>query len=121
MEEKKDKPTPKGASATKAPPTLPIVELKDDPILNRLRARFPTAVLEAVEILGLPTLTIAREQIVDVCRFLRDDEEALFDFLTDHTGSTERGPCAGGDRRGRIPPAIPGSPRSSEPERSLPR
>jgi len=84
-EEKKDTPTPKGASATKASSALPVVELTDDPILHRLRARFPTAVLEAVEILGLPTLTIAREQIVEVCRFLREDEEAQFDFLTDLT------------------------------------
>jgi len=85
-EEKKEKPAPKAAApAAKAPPSLPMVEITDDPIINKLRSQFPDAILEAVEILGMQTLTIDRGRILDVCRFLRDDADAQFDFLTDLT------------------------------------
>lgn len=83
-ETEKPKPAPKAAADKKAAPPEPAV-ITDDPIINKLRQRFPEAVLEAVQ-LDWPTLRIAREEIVEVCRFLRDDPEAQFDFLTDLTG-----------------------------------
>jgi NADH-quinone oxidoreductase subunit C len=85
-EEKKEKPAPKPAAPTaKAPPSAPFVEITDDPIVDRLRQQFPDAVLEAIEVLGTQSLRIARDRIAEVCRFLRDDADAQFDFLTDLT------------------------------------
>jgi len=83
-ETEKPKPAPKAAADKKAAAPEPLV-ITDDPIINQLRHQFPEAVLEAVQ-LDWQTLRIARDQIAKVCRFLRDDPEAQFDFLTDLTG-----------------------------------
>jgi NADH-quinone oxidoreductase subunit C len=84
QETDKPKPPPKPAAEKKAAPAEPVV-ITDDPIINKLRQQFPEAVLEAVQ-LDLQMLRIARDRIAHVCRFLRDDPEAQFDFLTDVTG-----------------------------------
>lgn len=54
-------------------------------MIDKLRQRFPEAVLEAVQ-LDMQTLRMAPDVLAEVCRFLRDDPEAQFDFLTDVTG-----------------------------------
>ncbi len=84
-----DKPE-KPKSAPKVSAKKPVASsepppITDDPIVDRLRQQFPEAVLEAIQ-LDWPTLRIARDYILRVCRFLRDDAEAQFDFLTDLTG-----------------------------------
>jgi len=85
-EEKQQKPVPPSAPPTaKAPPTLPMTDLSHDPLVSAVRERFPGAVVDAKEVFGLPTLWIARDHIVAVCQFLRDDPAAAFDFLTDLT------------------------------------
>jgi NADH-quinone oxidoreductase subunit C len=85
-EEKKEKPAPKPAApAAKAPPSAPFVEITSDPIIDKVRRQCPDAVLEAIESYGMQTLRIARDRIVSVCEFLRDDSHAQFDFLTDLT------------------------------------
>ena len=85
-EEKQEKPATKPAPpAAKAPPTLPMADISETPLVRRLAEHFPGAVVEAREIFGLPTLRVVRDQIVAVCQFLRDDPEAQFDFLTDLT------------------------------------
>ncbi|MBI3949094.1 MAG: NADH-quinone oxidoreductase subunit C [Acidobacteria bacterium] len=82
-ETEKPKPPPKAAAEKKAAAPEPVV-ITDDPIINKLRQRFPEDVLEAVQ-LDCQTLRIGRGEIAEVCRFLRDDPEAQFDFLTDLT------------------------------------
>jgi NADH-quinone oxidoreductase subunit C len=53
---------------------------------DRLRARFPDAVLEAREFRGEITVVVPRERIVDIAAFLRDDQETAFDLLSVVTG-----------------------------------
>ncbi len=55
------------------------------PALRRLLDALPEAVLETHARLGDATAVVARERIVDVLRFLRDDPQLDFDMLTDLT------------------------------------
>lgn len=53
--------------------------------LRRLKERFPEAVLETSAFRGEHTALVAREQVVSVLTFLRDDPELRFDLLSDLT------------------------------------
>ena len=55
-------------------------------IENRLRSRFPGAVLNVKIFRDEQTICIDRDSIVRVLQFLRDDGELAFDFLTDLCG-----------------------------------
>ena len=55
-------------------------------IADRLRGRFPDAVLEATEFRNELTVLLPGERLVEVARFLRDDPETSFDLLADLTG-----------------------------------
>jgi NADH/F420H2 dehydrogenase subunit C len=55
-------------------------------VVDRLRERFPGAVLEASEFRGEITVLVPAERIVEIGRFLRDDPEAAFDLLSVVTG-----------------------------------
>ncbi len=78
----KPKPAP---PAPKAPPTAPIKEIENDSIIDRVKVQFKDFIVKAVESLGMQELLIQRERTIDLCRYLRDDAEARFDFLTDLT------------------------------------
>jgi NADH-quinone oxidoreductase subunit C len=54
-------------------------------LVERIRGRFPGAVLETGEFRGELTVVVPKEQIAEIGRFLRDDEEAAFDLPTDVT------------------------------------
>ena len=54
-------------------------------LLDTLRARFGAALLDAHERLGDETVVVARDHALELFRFLRDDPEMAFDFLTDLT------------------------------------
>ncbi|KPL00094.1 MAG: hypothetical protein AMJ91_05410 [candidate division Zixibacteria bacterium SM23_73_3] len=69
------------------------MELKN-PILTRLKEKFPESILEVAEFRGELTLVVKREDIVPLCTFLRDDPELSFNFLSD---------LCGVDRLGRKP------------------
>jgi len=51
-----------------------------------LDERVQSAVVESHDPLGMPTLVIDAERIVDVCRYLRDTPALGFDFLCDLCG-----------------------------------
>ncbi len=53
--------------------------------LNKLRERFPNAITDAAEFRGDTTVTISRESLLDVARFLRDDPALHFEMLLDVT------------------------------------
>ena len=53
---------------------------------NSLRAKFPQAILNLKVFKDERTFSIEKDSIVDVCRFLRDDEELAFNFLSDLCG-----------------------------------
>ncbi len=78
--------TPKPAAPAAKKPAGPTYnDISDDPIIKRLKAQFGEAVQEAVELLGDQIIRLKRDQAHEILRFLRDDAEAQFDFLTDLT------------------------------------
>lgn len=54
-----------------------------DPIVETLKARFGDAITGVVEFRGETTIHVRPDAIADVCAFLRDDEAASYDFLSD--------------------------------------
>ncbi len=56
-----------------------------DIILPQLRARFPPAVQDVTEFRGETTVTLSRDALLDLARFLRDDPAARFQLLVDIT------------------------------------
>lgn len=63
-----------------------MVEITNQDILNKLKARFPDAVREACEPADLLTFTTGREQVTEIISFLKNDAALAFRFLTDLTG-----------------------------------
>jgi NADH/F420H2 dehydrogenase subunit C len=57
--------------------------LAPDALLDALQKRFPEAVLERSVSRGQATALVARESIVEVCTFCRDDADLKFDHLAD--------------------------------------
>lgn len=56
-------------------------------IAEKLRSQFPSAVLDVKEFRGETTIHIKKEEILPVCRFLRDDEVSLLDYVSDICGA----------------------------------
>ena len=57
----------------------------DHPVLPVLREAFPDRRLRATEYRGQTTLILEPKDLVEVMRFLREDERCAFDFLSDVT------------------------------------
>ena len=55
-------------------------------VFARLKAKFTDAKLEADEFRGELTIVIPKEKIVEVCTFLKDDDELCFNLLADLCG-----------------------------------
>jgi NADH-quinone oxidoreductase subunit C len=53
--------------------------------VERLQQQFPGAVEQVTEFRGERTVEVRAESVPEVLRFLRDDPELAFDFLTDVT------------------------------------
>jgi len=58
----------------------------DVPVVEKLQTRFVDAVQEVVEAHGELTVVVSRAQIVEICRFLKDDPGLRFDILMDMAG-----------------------------------
>jgi NADH-quinone oxidoreductase subunit C len=71
VKKKEEGPKPTDASANRS--------------VKKLKAKFPGAVLEALEFIGQVSIRIEPEAIVEVCSFLRDDAESQFNYLSDLT------------------------------------
>ena len=56
-------------------------------ILAKLAGNFKDAILSSNEFRGELTVVVKKEEIVPVCRFLRDDPELKFDLLSDLCGA----------------------------------
>lgn len=56
-----------------------------NPTADRLREQFPDAVIAVREMAGEQTVVVDRENILEILRFLRDDEELQYNFLSDLT------------------------------------
>ncbi|HVG38892.1 MAG TPA: NADH-quinone oxidoreductase subunit C [Pyrinomonadaceae bacterium] len=55
------------------------------PLVVKLNKTFKSSVVEATEFLGQLALRLAPENILDVCRFLRDDAATQYNYLSDLT------------------------------------
>lgn len=56
-------------------------------VVEKLRSAFPDAILDVKEFRGEQTVYVKKENIVDVCTFLRDDESCRFDYCSDICGA----------------------------------
>ena len=61
------------------------VDASDNKLVQKLKAKFDGAVLEAVEFIGQVSIRIEPGRIVEVCNFLRDDVDTKFNYLSDLT------------------------------------
>jgi NADH-quinone oxidoreductase subunit C len=90
-----DKPAPPKAPAAaghaappKAPPRKgPVIttEISGDPLIDRIKERFGDSITESVATLGQQIVRVKRDSLIDLCRYLHDDQEALFDMCADLT------------------------------------
>ena len=55
-------------------------------IVEKLNGKFPDAVIEVQSFRDETTIILKKESIVDVCKFLRDDKDFLFNYLSDLCG-----------------------------------
>jgi len=55
------------------------------PLVKKLKSQFGEAIGDASEFVGQLSVKIAREQIVAICNYLRDDKDTQFDYLSDLT------------------------------------
>lgn len=83
---------PKAAPAAGHKPAAPVkkgpvitTEITGDPFIDRIRKRFGDSITEAVATLGQQIIRVKKESYVELCRFLHDDAESLFDMCTDLT------------------------------------
>lgn len=80
--------------ATPGAPKAPVKKKEEGPkpvdasnhnLVKKLKSRFDGAVGEALEFVGQLSIRIERDRIVEVCNFLRDDPETIFNYLSDLT------------------------------------
>ncbi len=77
------------APAKPAAPAAPKAPIKPDPwtspLLDELQKKFPGAISEAVIFRNMPSLTVAKENLVAMCEFLKTEAGSEYKLLTDHT------------------------------------
>jgi len=56
-----------------------------DPFIDLIKQRFGDSITEAVATLGQQNVRVKKEAYFNLCRFLHDDDAALFDMCTDLT------------------------------------
>jgi len=84
---------PKAAAAAGHKPAAPpakkgptiTIDITGDPLIDRIRQRFGDRITEAVATLGQQIIRVKKESYFELCRFLHDDEESLFDMCSDLT------------------------------------
>jgi NADH-quinone oxidoreductase subunit C len=74
----------KPAPPPKKGPTITF-DITGDALIDRIKERFGDAITEAVATLGQQIIRVKKESYLELCRFLHDDEEALFDMCCDLT------------------------------------
>ncbi|MBI5183529.1 MAG: NADH-quinone oxidoreductase subunit C [Nitrospinae bacterium] len=58
---------------------------EDGVTIKRLRDKFPDSIIESHSFRGDDTVIIKKEDIVEVCRFLRDEKGLAYNFMMDLT------------------------------------
>ena len=60
-------------------------DASDHPLVKKLKSKFGDAIGEASEFIRQLSVTVSGERIVEICDFLRTDDETPFDYLSDLT------------------------------------
>ena len=60
-------------------------DASDHPLVKKLKSQFGDAIGEASEFIGQLSVTVSGERIVEICDFLRNDDDTPFDYLSDLT------------------------------------
>lgn len=55
-------------------------------IAEKIKNKFPSDVLDAVSFREQVSITVKRDRIIDICRYLREDPDILMDYLSDLCG-----------------------------------
>ena len=55
-------------------------------VVQKIKRHFPSTVLDSYSFVGDDTVIINKDDILDVCEFLKNDPELSFDFLSDLCG-----------------------------------
>ncbi len=96
------KPSPPAAAEKPAPPkAAPVaghkpappakkgpvitIDIAGDALIDRIKERFGEVITEAVATLGQQILRVSKGSYLELCNFLHDDDEALFDMCVDLT------------------------------------
>ncbi|HEX5890032.1 MAG TPA: NADH-quinone oxidoreductase subunit C [Pyrinomonadaceae bacterium] len=83
-----------GEQAAAGAPKPPVKKKEEGPkptdaanhsLVKKLKAKFGESIGDASEFVGQLSVHVDREQIVEVCDFLKSDNETLFDYLSDVT------------------------------------
>ncbi len=59
--------------------------MKTNVTINKLNARFLDSIVETHSYRGDDTAIVKKEDLLEICTFLRDDEELLYNFMMDLT------------------------------------
>jgi NADH-quinone oxidoreductase subunit C len=62
------------------------MDAANEKILEQIKSQFPDAVLEATEFRGELTMVFQKQRLVEVCRYLKEDETLSFNLLADLFG-----------------------------------
>ena len=60
-------------------------------IADKIKEKFPESFVDAKEFRGQASVTLKKERIIDICRFLHDDPDLLLDYLVDLCGADYMG------------------------------
>jgi len=74
----------KPAPPAKKGPTITF-DITGDALIDRIRERFGEAITEAVATLGQQIIRVKKTSLEELCNFLHDDNDAVFDMCTDLT------------------------------------
>ena len=64
----------------------PAAQDKPDPVIERIQKEFGKDLVNAYESYGMRTIVVSSDRVFEVMKFLKEDNELSFNFLTDECG-----------------------------------
>jgi NADH-quinone oxidoreductase subunit C len=59
--------------------------MEENITISKLTSRFPESIIETHAYRGDDTAVVRKEELLEICQFLRDDKELLYNFMMDLT------------------------------------
>lgn len=81
--------TPEKPAPPAKPPAKPATEPEEwvSPLREAIEKRFPSALSDPLIFRDQPRITLSKESVLEVCRFLRDDPEIAYTYPADVTAA----------------------------------